>query len=262
MKINIILILAVFLLLPFNASAFDHQHTDFNTLLEKHVKKINKGLESRVDYAAFKKDHAALTKYLSSLSEITEDGFYAWPVKQRLSFLINLYNACTIDLIVKNYPVTSIKKIGFLFQSPWKIRFIKLFGKTISLDDVEHGLIRQKGVYDEPRIHFALVCASIGCPALPDKAFRYDRLEKMLQEGLVTFLSDKTRNRYKHETASFEISKIFQWYGDDFNKNYGSVADLLNRYSKYLTEDGKELPSETKKAYISFLDYDWNLNDI
>lgn len=262
MKLKKSLILIVFFLIPFNVSAFDHTHKAFNTLLERHVKMISKGLESRIDYAAFKKDHLALADYLASLSGVTEESFYTWPKEQQLAFLINLYNAATIDLILKHYPVSSIKKIGSLFQSPWKIRFITLFGKTISLDDLEHGLIRKKGVYDEPRIHFALVCASIGCPGLPDQVFRHDRLETMLEKGLVTFLSDKTRNRYNHGKKRFEVSAIFKWYGNDFNESYGSVTTLLRRYSQYLVGDEKELPDAKKTERISYLDYNWELNEI
>jgi len=262
MKINIPLTLAVFFLLPFSVSAFDHKHTTFTSLLEKHVIMTKNGQESRVNYSALKKDYETLKKYLSSLSSVTQREFHSWPEEKRLSFLINTYNAFTIDLILKHYPVTSIQKTGSLMRNPWKIKFINLYGKTISLDDLEHGLVRQKGVYDEPRIHFALVCASIGCPALQNKAFTYDQLEVMLEKGLVNFLSDKTRNRYNSEKKSFEVSKIFKWFGGDFEKKYGSVINLLNTHSKYLVKDEKALPSAEETNNIKFLNYDWNLNDI
>ena len=180
---------------------------------------------------------------------------------QRLSFLINAYNGFTIELILKNYPVKSIRKIGSFMQSPWKISFISLLGKTMSLDEIEHGLVRQKGVYDEPRIHFALVCASVSCPSLQNKAFTSDKLEFMLEKGVVDFLSDKTRNRYSHRKKIFEVSKIFKWYEDDFNVKYGSVIKLLNTYGKYLIKNEKELPLAAKTDGIKYLDYDWNLND-
>jgi len=261
MKKNILLILFVFLICPSAASAFDHGHTTFDSLLKKHVKLLRNGRESKVNYSGFKKDRAKFNKYLLSLSSVTEDEFHSWPVKKRLSFLINAYNAFTIDLIIKYYPVTSIKKIGSPMQSPWKIKFITIFGKYISLDEIEHGMIRKKSVYDEPRIHFTLVCASIGCPALQNKAFTYERLERMLENGIVNFLSDKTRNRYNHGKKTFEISKIFKWYGEDFNKKYGSVTKLLNIYSKNLVNNENELPHAEKTASIKFLEYNWNLND-
>lgn len=259
-KKSITLVVAL-LMMPYIASAFDHDHSVFDSLLKKHVKVLRNGLESKVDYLAFKQENSALKQYLTSLSAVSQKEFDSWTKEQRLSFLINAYNGFTIELILKNYPVKSIKKIGSMLQSPWKIEFISLLGETVSLDDIEHGLVRKKGVYDEPRIHFALVCASIGCPALHNNAFTGDRLETMLEKGLVSFLSDNTRNRYHHGEKRFEVSKIFKWYGGDFKERYGSVNQLLNRYGKYLVSSEKELRFAKKADDIEFLDYDWNLND-
>jgi hypothetical protein len=255
-------LLAAVVVQPRFASAFDHKHTVFDNFLKKHVYLSENGLESKVDYKAIKNEPDLLNNYLASLSLVAESEFSQWSEKKRLAFLINAYNAFTIDLIIKNYPVKSIRKIGAIMQSPWKIDFIPLFGTTISLDELEHGLIRAKGVYDEPRIHFALVCASIGCPALHNRAFTADNLEGMLEEGMINFLSDKSRNRYNHEKDTFEVSGIFKWYNEDFRKKYGSVNRLLNNYSKYLVYNGKEFFMAEKTMNIRYLDYDWGLNDV
>lgn len=259
---KILAILIILMMVPFTTFAFDHGHSLFTSVLDKHIKVFKNGLESKVDYAALKKDQVDLKKYLSGLSQVSQKEFDSWTKEQRLSFLINAYNGFTIELILKNYPVKSIRKIGAILQSPWKIEFIKLFGKSLALDEIEHGLVRKKGVYDEPRIHFALVCASIGCPALYNKAFTPEKLEEMLETGLVNFLSDKTRNRYNPENKSFEISKIFKWYGGDFNDRYRSVNKLLNKYATHLVENKADLAIAEKTKDIEFLDYDWNLNDI
>ncbi len=258
---RIVSVLFILVILPYTASAFDHEHSLFTSILDKHVSVLDNGLVSKVNYSALKKEHALLNTYLSSLSKVSQKEFSSWTKDQRLAFLINAYNGFTIDLILKNYPVKSIKKIGSILQSPWGIKFVSLFGKKISLDEIEHGFVRQKGVYDEPRIHFALVCASIGCPALQNKAFTSGKLEAMLEKSLVNFLSDKTRNRYVNAEKTFEISKIFKWYGGDFNAKYGSVTKLVNTYAKYLIKSEKELSLAEKIDDINYLDYDWNLND-
>jgi hypothetical protein len=231
-------------------------------LLEKHVKVVRGGVASEVDYKGLQGERVELKKYLKELSGVGQKEFDSWTRDQQLAFLINAYNAFTLELILENYPVKSIRKIGGFLQSPWKIQFVKLLGKKISLDDIEHGLIREKGVYDEPRIHFAVVCASIGCPALQNRAFTAENLEEMLETGMVKFLSDKTRNRFNDEDKEFEVSKIFKWYGDDFNNKYGSVNGLLKKYAEYLVEKKKDLAVAVKTTDIDYLDYDWNLNDV
>ncbi len=257
------IILNIFLLLLFSVSsfAFDHEHTIFSNLLKKNVHMLRGNRESKVDYSSFKKNHSELKKYLNLLSEVSQNEFSNWNSKKRLAFLINAYNGFTIELIVKKYPVKSIKDTGSFFKSPWKINFIKLFGKKISLDDIEHGIIRKKGQYDEPRIHFALVCASIGCPPLQNRAFTENLLEKMLEDSLINFLSDNTRNRYDPKEKSFYISKIFNWYGGDFNNRYGSIEQLLKKYFKYLVQSDKKVLYPDESPEIKYLDYDWNLND-
>lgn len=262
MKKKVIIIMFIVSVFPVLAMGFDHGHSGLDALLVKHVKLFGGGVASEVDYRGLSADGEALKKYLDELSLVSQKEFYGWSKDRQLAFLINAYNAFTLELIVKNYPVKSIRKIGGFLKSPWKIEFVELFGKKMSLDDIEHGLIRAKGVYDEPRIHFAVVCASIGCPALQNKAFTAKNLEVMLETGMVRFLSDKTRNRFDPKEKKFEISKIFKWYGDDFKGKYGSVNQLLKKYADYLVEKKEDIIVAAKTNDIDYLDYDWDLNDV
>lgn len=263
MKIKYLMMGAVFILIYNNAAAYDHNHSQWDTLLKKNVVVLNEGRVSKVNYSDFKKELPLLDRYLESLSSVSRDDYLLWTKKQQLSFLINSYNAFTIKLILEHYPVKSIKDIGSFFKSPWKIEFISLLGRMVSLDDIEHNMIRAQGVFDEPRIHVALVCASVGCPALKNRAFTPDNLEMLLESGLVDFLSDKTRNRFNRDKGVFEVSKIFKWYGDDFKKRYGSVHGLVKKYQKYLVSSREELLTvKQKEVKVKFLDYDWNLNGI
>jgi len=255
-------VLIVFTGLSSPAMAFDHDHGVWDILLKKHVMMKDTKQSSRVDYEGIKKDEALFETYLSNLSSVSQAEFDAWTRDQRLAFLINAYNAFTIKLIVEHYPVKSIRDIGGWFKKPWKIEFVPLLEKKRSLDDIEHNLIRQKGVFDEPRIHVALVCASIGCPALINEAYAYDKLDNMLESALVHFLSDRSRNRFDREKNRFEISSLFSWYEQDFKDKYGSLNDFLIRYGKVFTLTGSELEIINQgKFSVDYLDYDWSLND-
>lgn len=249
------------------AWAFDQRHTLWDQLLNNHVVWIGGGYASRVDYAGFQNDRAQLRTYLAMLSAVEQDAFDSWASNEQLAFLINAYNAFTVELILTRYPeLGSIKDTGSLVFSPWKKRFFRLLGKKRHLDDIEHGLIRKKGVYDEPRIHFAVVCAAIGCPGLRSEAFVADRLDRQLEDSLVRFLSDKSRNRYNAATGTLEVSKIFDWYKGDFSQGYRGITSLENFFGKYAdlladSDTGRQrVRSGSMK--IRYLDYDWTLNDL
>jgi hypothetical protein len=159
--------------------------------------------------------------------------------------------------------VKSIKNTVSFFKSPWKVEFVPLFGKNVSLDAIEHELILKKGKYDDPRVHMAIVCASKGCPALRNLAYTAENVDSELETATINFLSDKTRNRYNPEKNRFEISQIFKWYSDDFKARYGSIQKFLHTYSKFMTADKKDLIAMNKaQPDIEFLDYDWSLNGI
>jgi hypothetical protein len=242
------------------ASAFDHSHAPWSVLLVRHVSWTADGHASVVDYAGMQDDRKALKAYLAALSRVTQQEYDSWTKAQRLAFLINAYNAFTVELILTKYPdLKSIKDLGSLIQSPWKKRFFELLGRPRTLDELEHGMIRAPGAFDDPRIHMAVNCASIGCPALRPEAFVADKLDEQLEDGVRRFLADRGRNRA--EADVLRVSKIFDWYGDDFAAKAGSVANWLARYADRLTADPSvQRNIREAKLPVRFLDYDWMLN--
>lgn len=248
-RLRILLMLALMFANTSMAYAFDHQHRLWQQVLSANVQ-VN-GAASRVDYRAIKSHPEQLAQYLASLSEVTQAQFQHWSTAQQLAFLINAYNAFTVNIVVEHYPIDSIKDIGNFFRSTWKIDFIPLFAERVNLDHIEHELIRGNPKFNEPRIHFALVCASIGCPKLQDQAFTGANLEELLEKGAQEFLLDPSRNRYNAKARRLELSSIFKWYGEDFEKHSGSVQAFVAKYMR-LT-----LPVDTD---ITFLPYDWKLN--
>lgn len=251
---------------PVALADFDHQHSAWDKLLKKHVVWIDNGTASQVNYAGFQQDAPALDAYLETLSRVDQDTFSRWSKAQQLAFLINAYNAFTVKLILTRYPdLKSIKELGSVLQSPWKKRFFTLLGKERNLDEIEHGMVRKKGVYDDPRIHVALVCASIGCPALRNEAFVAQRLDAQLEDSFRRFLSDRSRNRYNPGSDTLEVSKIFDWYKEDFTSGYrgfDALPGVFARYAELLadTPDGRQRVRNSA-VRIGYLDYDWGLND-
>ena len=179
------------------AQGFDHSHQAWDALVKKHVLPVSGGNASQVRYAEFAKDRAALKGNLDALSGVAEAEFKGWSKPQQMAFLINAYNAFTVELILANYPVKSIRDIGSEpFSNRWKKKFFRLFGRDSYLDQIEHEILRKPGNYDEPRVHFAVNCASIGCPMLREEAYVAGRLEAQLEEQTRRFLSDRSRNRF------------------------------------------------------------------
>jgi hypothetical protein len=260
------LLIALSLLLAAPALGFEHQHADWDALLKRHVSWKAGGHESWVRYAGLKQDRAALQAYLGKLSAVPPSEFRGWGKSQQLAFLINAYNAFTVELILTRYPdLKSIRDVGSVISSPWKKKFFTLLGGERHLDNVEHDMIRAEGAYEDPRIHMAVNCASIGCPALRPEAYTGERLDAQLDDQVVRFVSDRTRNRYNSERNALEVSKIFDWYGKDFSKGHrgiDSVEGFLARYADQLADrpDERRLIRD-RKVKVRFLDYDWALND-
>lgn len=243
------------------AATFDHSGWD--ALLKKHVVTIRNGQATQVDYMGMVADHAQLKQYLAATSNVKRTTFDNWPKQEQLAFLINVYNAWTVELVLSGYPnIESIKDLGSLFQSPWKKRFIPLLGETRTLDDIEHTLIRGSGRYQEPRIHFAVNCASIGCPALRSEAYVAVQLDEQLEEATRNFLSDRTRNPLDGNTL--KVSSIFKWYREDFEQGWHGATSLgrfLARYRQPLGLDERMANRlSSGNIDIEFLDYDWRLN--
>lgn len=219
-------------------------HERWDSLLKKHVNS-----DGLVDYRAFQKDSLRLRAYLELLSTHHPNPKY-WSEEEQLSYWINAYNAFTIELILKHYPVESIKDIrrGIPFiNSVWDISFITIEEAEYDLNNIEHGILRKH--FSEPRIHFAIVCASTSCPPLRPEAYTAGKLEQQLEEQARLFINDPARNRLGPQRI--EVSKIFYWFKGDFTEE-GSLIDYLNRYAEV------EIEENAKK---DFLDYDWSLNE-
>ena len=242
-------------------NAFDH--TAWDKLLRENITVINGGQVTQVDYDGFLDQRSELQEYLVNLSEIQKADFDGWDEGKRLAFLINAYNAWTIELVLTRYPnLRSIRQIGLLPISAWRKDIVELFDAKYSLDEVEHGMIRAEGIYNEPRIHFAVNCAAIGCPALRPEAFVGEKLEEQLEESTKLFLADKTRNY--SDGGKLYISSVFDCYGEDFEKGWqgtNSVAQFLYLYAEELRLD-EEMKEKlfTNQLELHYLKYDWNLN--
>ncbi|MBA4255326.1 MAG: DUF547 domain-containing protein [Polaromonas sp.] len=244
-------------------TGLDTAYTAWDALLKKHVRWLPDGVQSRVDYTGFAADRPALQQVLAQWSAVTPAQHLARPKAEQMAFLINAYNGFTVALILTQYPnLKSIKDLGSLFQSPWKKRFFKLLGEDRHLDWIEHEQLRP--LFAEPRVHAAVNCASIGCPALRNEAFTATRLEAQLEDGMKRFMADPTRNRVAN--GQLEVSSIFKWFREDFEKGHlglNKVEDLFARYAIELTSHPAEQAQlKARSLRVSHLDYDWSLNDV
>lgn len=248
LKTSIILsIFSLLLMSTATAQTRPPSHEIFDRLLNKSV-----SADGRVNYKAFIKDTVALNSYLSILSNTPPDE-KTWSKNDQMAFWINAYNAFTIKLITKYYPIKSIKDIGTGIQipfvnSPWTIRFFKIGIEKMDLDNIEHGRLRKK--FTDPRIHMVLVCASKSCPILLNEAYDPKRLDEQMDKQAKAFLADSFRNKISSDKP--QLSMLFKWYGGDFSKNDGSVLKFINTYSKVKIKP---------KAKISYISYDWGLNE-
>ncbi len=220
------------------------EHAIWDRLLKKHVD--NAGL---VDYKGFKKDEAQLKKYLDLLSSNAPGS--KWSKDEKLAYWINAYNAYTVQLILDHYPLKSIKDIGSSIKipfvnTPWDVKFIEIGGKKMDLNNIEHGIIRKD--FNEPRIHFAVVCAAMSCPPLRNEAYTASKLDKQLDDQGKKFLNNPRLNKVTKDKA--EISKIMDWYGGDFKKKM-SIKDWVNKYADTNLQSDK----------ITYNDYNWALNE-
>ena len=254
MKILSTLLYAIAILFTLNAcgvkdyksSSKPISHEIWDSLLQKYVTN-----EGHVDYQGFIQDSVLFERYITLL-ENNHPNKSNWTKAEQLAYWINAYNAFTVKLIVDHYPVKSIKDIknGIPFvNTVWDIKFIDIEGATYDLNNIEHGIIRKK--FDEPRIHFAVNCASISCPRLRNEAFMPDKLDNQLEDNARYFLANPAKNDFSDPTH-LKLSKILKWYGSDFKgKKYGGVRGLIKKYG----------PAHNDDAEIEYLDYDWNLNE-
>ncbi len=235
MKFTLLLSLLV---ITANVSGFDQRYTTYHHLLAQYV------YGGGVAYEKVAQNRDLISQISSEFESVTKEEFMSWDEKEQISFLINSYNFYTIHLIAENLPLKNgVRDISH----PWKKEFVPFLGDTVSLDYVEHDFLRVH--YREPRIHFALVCAAIGCPELLDKPFLATELDEMLHHAGLLFLNDTSKNRV--EKRVMYLSKIFEWYGDDFKWTHEGG------YKEYIRE---VLQLENRDYRVRFLDYDWGLN--
>ncbi|PWI30833.1 DUF547 domain-containing protein [Flavobacteriaceae bacterium LYZ1037] len=217
------------------AKAQTVNYNSWDSFLQKHVNS-----NGEVNYKAITSDKQLLQTILDEFSKNKPD--HTWTKNETLAYWINAYNAFTIKLIINNYPVKSIKDI----KKPWDQEFISIGKVPMSLNEIEHEILRKM---NEPRIHFAIVCASFSCPKLQNKAFTAKNLDSQLTTATKEFLADKNRNNISEN--DIEISKIFDWFSKDFTEN-GTLFEFLNQYS-----DIQISPNAKKR----FKDYNWALNE-
>jgi hypothetical protein len=261
-KVALSSLILVFFMTTAASWADDQRHTALDELLHKTVQWNKEGTNTTVDYPRLADLRPALDNYLASLSAVRREDFKTWPKPDRLAFLINAYNGFTLQLILDHYPLDSIKDIGTFWQSPWKQEFFTLFGEKMHLDHLEHHLIRDWSVYAEPRIHFAVNCASVGCPALRPEAYTGEMLDQQLEDQTRRFLSDRSRNRLVD--SRLLISPIFKWYREDFEKSWRGSQSLRTFLAGY--SDALDLDESENELWLNgnldveFGEYDWNLN--
>lgn len=218
-------------------------HSIWGELLKKHVSGAS------VDYRGFKKDEQRLDQYLAVLSETRIKELSG---NEQFAFYINAYNAFTVKLILTRYPgINSIKEIGSFFTNPWQKKFIPLSGRTVTLDYIEHEVLRPK--FKDPRVHFAINCASRGCPPLRCEPYEAKKLEEQLDEQAAAFINNPDQNFLKDNRL--HLSKIFKWFEEDFNDK---PVRFVRRYAQPGLKEAIDAAGDDLK--VSYLPYDWSLN--
>ena len=234
----------IVLILWLPASAWPvEDHQIFGELLAKYNQ------DGHIDYAGFKKEETRLDAYLADLAKADPGSF---PRNERFAFYVNAYNAWTIKLILSGYPgVESIKEFGSLFKSPWKKKFIKIGGEIISLDHIEHDILRPE--FKDPRVHFAVNCASKGCPPLYGEPFTGSKLDMQLNSTTKLFINNPEFNRLEENTLY--VSSIFKWFSEDFND------DIIGFFKRYASPELKnEITARRSSLEVKYIVYDWSLN--
>jgi Protein of unknown function, DUF547 len=224
-------------------------HDAWDTILTRYARPAEDGV-NRVDYNGIKTKAAGELKAYLSMLQATKISEY--PRSEQFAFWVNLYNAATVQVILDNYPLESIRDIGLLGQGPWKDKFLKVEGKMLSLDDVEHGILRP--IWKDVRIHYAVNCASIGCPNLALKAYRANMMEPMLEDAARAYINHP--RGFSRADGKLVASNIFEWYQSD----WGTAGDVVAHARKYASPETSALLKDAKG--IDSYDYDWALNDI
>ena len=252
---SVTVFLLLFLLLPLKTAsgqssevAMSNIHKSYDILLQLYVS------ENLFDYNRMwrnEADLARLSRYIDTLGTMNPA---EWSKNEALAYWINLYNAATIQLVLQNYPLKSIKDIGgFMKKSPWSRKVVKVGGREYSLNDIEENVIRAQ--FKDPRVHFALNNASLGCPPLSSRAYLGERLEDQLEAVCHAALNDE--RWVKIGEKEIWLSKIFDWNKKDFEQSGGSLREFI---AKYREDDREAILDKTRE--LKFMDYNWDLNGV
>lgn len=247
---------------PGEALALDH--APFDALLRRFV------VGDRVDYAGLAKERSALDAYVRSLAGTPASELSSRGPRERMAFWLNAYNAITLQQVVANYPLTRLERTAAdapassirQIPSVWDVKHA-VAGRSLSLNDIEHAVLRKE--FRDARIHFGLNCASVGCPPLRPEAFAAERLDAQLDEQARAFVADSRRNRI--EPGRVQLSRIFEWFGEDFGGEQAfdgtgaNPAAVLRFLVAHATGKAREVLAQATPAEVSYLDYDWQLND-
>jgi hypothetical protein len=235
---------------------FDHTHAAWTAVLRQCVR------DGGFDYAKLKQDRSALDAYVRTLQAVTPAELEGWSEKQRFAFWINTYNAHCIQKVIDSYPLKSIRKLdgAFGINTVFDKAFIPMKslhpdGKNdeLALNDIEHKILRKR--FKDARLHAAINCASASCPPLRNEAFTADALDAQLDEQMRAFVNDPARNRIDPAAKAFEVSEIFKWFAEDFERDTKSVQEFLIRFAP------PEKAEFIRAAKLRYIDYDWALNE-
>ena len=226
-------------------AAAAEDHVIWAELLNKYVK------PGGVDYAGFKSEEEKLDRYLKVLEHTDSKTLSR---DEQFAYYINAYNAWTIKLILSAYPgIKSIKDLGTFLKSPWEKKFVRIDGDELTLDDIEHHILRPR--FKDPRVHFAINCSAASCPPMSSQPYWGSSLDLQLDQATRSFINDP--NSYRLEGNAFYVSRIFKWFAEDFNH------DVVGFYLKYARDDLKKKLTAKKDALeLKYLHYDWSLNDV
>ena len=265
MKALLVIAITLIFSVPLRAE-YDPNHSQFTEILKTHVK------DGVVNYEGIKKSIGKLESYIQQIKSVTSIQYTSFGKEERMAYLINAYNAYTLKLICDFYPVKSIRDIGSkvggnLFNKAskqWKVsdyeingkRFtLEAMGHPVTLDEIEHEHLRPQ--FNDSRVHFALVCGAVSCPFLRSEAYTAKELSKQLDNQGIQFLADPFRNRFDEKNNTLYLSKIFDWFSGDFKRDAGSVRDFVKKYLPIKLQSS--LNDDTS---ISFIEYDWSLNNV
>lgn len=238
-------LIAVILAAGASARAGIVDHALYATLLSRHLK------NGAVDYSGLQKDETILDRYLEQLAGVDPQSL---DTDEQFAFYVNAYNAWTIKLILSRYPhLDSIKDLGSLFKSPWKKKIVRIDGQLLTLDQIEHDILRKR--FGDPRVHFAVNCASKGCPPLQAEPFTGSHLNQQLNRAARAFINDPRYNRLEGNTLW--VSKIFDWFSEDFDN------DVIGTFIAFAEQPLKDkLQKNRNRIRVNHLNYDWSLNGL